>query len=279
MSFNDILAPILSVDEDEPALAAAEIIAERAKGSVRALLVEVEPQPVLAADGGVSGFAWAEMLDAARAQFRGDKSKLDLRVKRSTTPMTSSEMTTLLSVVGADVAVEARCADLSVILRPDGGMDGVRTSMFEGALFGSGRPVMVIPPRWTRQRIGANILIAWNGKREAARALADAAPFLQGGAKITIASVDVGKVSRDLAAATGEQVVAHLRRRGLGAELRELDNLDGSEALALFAEARALEADLIVMGGYGRSRMREFVFGGVTREALKSAPLPLFMSH
>jgi len=77
----------------------------------------------------------------------------------------------------------------------------------------------------------------------------------------------------------GANIAAHLSRRGLPAEVRNVDSMGRSAALAILEEAGALQADLVVMGGYAHSRLRELVFGGATRELLRAAAVPLLMAH
>lgn len=273
MSFLDILVPVISVTEDEPALLAAETVASFAKGGVTALLLEVQPDPTYTYEAATIGTMWEEILNRAQSQFAEDKALLDKRA--ATHPMTTRELSILPGALERELAAEARRADLTVLVRPGGSfVEGMRQTMYEGALFGSGRPVLVVPPTWKPGQLGRNVVVAWNGKREAARALADAAPFLERADAVTV--VTVGAVEpRDAIT----DVVAHLARRGIKAQARLIDDAGAGEADALMVEAAALNADLVVMGGYGRSRFREFVFGGVTREAITSAPLPILMSH
>jgi nucleotide-binding universal stress UspA family protein len=118
---------------------------------------------------------------------------------------------------------------------------------------------------------------AWNGKREAARALADAQAFLDHADQITIVTVQSGKEKSGASAA--DDVAAHLARKDLRADARHVDSAGRSESEAILAEAASLGADLIIMGGYGRSRIREFVFGGVTRDMIEFTNVPVLMSH
>jgi nucleotide-binding universal stress UspA family protein len=154
-----------------------------------------------------------------------------------------------------------------------------RTAVFEGALFGSGRPVLMTPPDWNGETIGKRILVAWNGKRESARALADAMPFLESADHVILATIDAKPDVSGVGPAPGADIAAHLARHGVKVELRNLDGLGGDAADMLIAEARASDADLIVMGGYGRPRLSEYVFGGVTRTMAAKSPVPVLMSH
>jgi nucleotide-binding universal stress UspA family protein len=273
MSFKDILAPVLAVESDEAALAAAESVAEAMDAHVTALLLEPEPEPIYTLEGAMVSLVWADVLERARKAFTAEKTRLDQRAARGPRPITVRELEGPLGFMGRDAGVQARYADLTIMLRP--GEEDLRMSLFEGALFGSGRPLLLVPPDWRKGAIGRNIVIAWNGKREAARAVA--APFLDRADKITIVTVSADKHEHAVSEVDG--ALAHLARRGLKAGVRVVGDLGFSETATLFAEAGADHADLVVMGGYGRSRLGEFVFGGVTREALKTGSIPVLMSH
>lgn len=280
MRFKDILAPILSVNEDEAVLAAAETVAAAADAQVTALLLQLEPDPVYSPDTVMVSAVWADILKQTRAQFAAEKARLDQRAQAGSRALTSHVLGTRTGFAPRQVGVAARYADLVVMLRPGGApQSDIRAKLFEGALFGAGRPVLLVPPDWRRSAIGRNIIIAWNGKREAARAVADAAPFIDCADTVSIVTVGAEEKTRERLQAGAEELAAHLGRRGVKAGVRVIGDLGFSEAATLMAEAAAAHADLLVMGGYGRPRLGEFVFGGVTRELLVEANLPMLMSH
>lgn len=276
----DLLVPLLSVKDDEAALAAAELVAEALTARITALMIEVQPEPVYTFEGVGVAAGWSGIVANARKQFEIEKKRLEERLAARQRTVTTRAFSVIGGFIGRDVSAAARHADLTIMTRPSPDWQGdLRTAMFEGVLFGAGRPLLLAPPDWRGQAIGRNIVIAWNGKREAARALADARVFLDGAERITIVAVASDRSSHDALALSAADVAAHLTRRELNAEVRVIQDPGIGEAQALFAEAGALGADLVVMGGYGRSRLGEFIFGGVTREALQSARVPLLMSH
>jgi nucleotide-binding universal stress UspA family protein len=97
--------------------------------------------------------------------------------------------------------------------------------------------------------------------------------------KVTIVTIDAKPSTFGHGDAPGADVAAHLARCGVAVEVANVDGLGRSEAQSLVAEARAREADLVVLGGYGHARLQQMMFGGVTSEVVSSAPMPLFMSH
>jgi nucleotide-binding universal stress UspA family protein len=137
----------------------------------------------------------------------------------------------------------------------------------------------LVPPNWKRTAIGRNVVVGWNGKREAARAIVDATPFLERAEKVVVAAVDAKPDTDGCGEAPGVDITAHLARKKIRAELSNVDGLGRSHGEALLAEARTREADLIVIGGYGRPRLSEWIFGGVTREILERAETPVLISH
>ena len=151
------------------------------------------------------------------------------------------------------------------------------TAMTEGLIFESGRPVLLLPERDGGPLRFDNIVIGWDGSRAAARALADALSLCREAKKVTVASVTKEK---DLSkAAPVSEVVRHLARHDIAAGTIEIP-ADGSDAgLVLQSYCERSGSDLLVMGAYGHSRVREFVLGGATRSVLGDPKLPIFLSH
>lgn len=280
MSFNDIIGCVLNTKEDEPVLAALEEIAGDS-GHAVAVLFGVLPNPVYTTTEGVlvTGL-WTEVLATLRSDFAKERGDLEQRCRRAAFPLETRALESAAALLGGDAAVQARHADLCVMLRPKGGSsEADRIAMFEQVLFGSGRPVLLMPPNWKRAAIGRNVVVGWNGKREAARAMADATPFLERAEKVEVVAVDAKPDSDGFGEAPGVDITAHLARKKIRAELCNVDGLGRSNGEALLAEAHAKQADLIVIGGYGRPRLSEWVFGGVTREILERAEVPVLISH
>jgi len=278
--FRDIAVAVFAVDADEPAIAAAEAIAAKSDADLTAVLLELEPDPVYTMEGVMVSSLWAEVLAGAHKGFAKEKTALEARAKRGARPFAVREMMAAAGLAPGGAAVAARHADLTIMLRPGGApVADYRRAVFESVLFSSGRPVLLVPPDWRAGAIGRKVAVAWNGKREAARALGDAAPLLEEADEIVVITVDAKPDANGVGSVPGADICAHLARRGLKVELRNLDGMGRPDADTLIAGAEAWGADLLVMGGYGRARVREMVFGGVTRAVVDTAPLPVFMSH
>lgn len=145
----------------------------------------------------------------------------------------------------------------------------------EAVIFGSGRPTLIVPAGHQATDL-RHIAIAWDGSRVAARALADARPFLTEQTEITVLTVDDEK---RLEPGIGERLAESLKRRGNQARCHVLSTKGEPIAHALQETSRSLGAGLLVMGGYGHSRLRDFVMGGATQGVLANLTLPVLMSH
>ncbi len=181
--------------------------------------------------------------------------------------------------VGEAIAFHARHADLTVIGQPD--PDHLPPppgyGMIAEVLLAAGRPLLVIPYAGSFPTIGRRVVIAWTETREAARAASDALALIDPTATVTVLSITGGDAAADV---PGAEIAAHLARHGLSVTAaRSVRDASISEADALLSYVADLGADLLVMGGYGHSRLRELTLGGVTRGVLQHMTLPVLMSH
>ncbi|HEY8580081.1 MAG TPA: hypothetical protein VIL72_09365, partial [Beijerinckiaceae bacterium] len=168
-----------------------------------------------------------------------------------------------------------RCADLVIVDRPDDATSA-RDPLFEAAVVETGRPVLVATPERVVSRVG-HLSVAWDGSRLSARALGDALAVFP-----EIAHVDVLVVVGDKDAPPATPAVdaaEHLARRGVAANVIEVPRFAGAVSVALDAAARAAAADVLALGGFGHSRLRELVLGGVTRDIARTGSLPLLFAH
>lgn len=171
----------------------------------------------------------------------------------------------------------ARGFDLSVVAQPEDDDETALDLIAESALFESGRPVLVVPYIQKAPLELDRVLVCWDGSANAARAVNDALPFIA-----LSKSVDVVTVSsaREASKTVPEaDILHHLSRYGAKAESRSLPAADLTVADAVLSYAADSGANFIVMGGYGHSRMREFILGGMTRDVLASMTVPILMSH
>ena len=176
----------------------------------------------------------------------------------------------------ATMTEHARYVDLTILGQTAGDLAVDQTRTVEALLFGSGRPILLVPAVGTYKTDLRHVLCAWNGSREATRAIADALPLLRQAGNVTILSADpAGAARRE----PGADIALHLARHGVKASTSPTYAGDLTVGDALLNRAADLGADLLVMGGYGHSRTREAIFGGATRHVLDHMTLPVLMSH
>lgn len=170
----------------------------------------------------------------------------------------------------------ARGYDLSVVGQTDPGAYS-EDPIIEAALFGSGRPVLVVPYIQQQGLKLDRVLLCWDGSRHAARAFADALPLLARSKQIDV--ITIATKDDNNGEIAGADIAHHLARHKLKVDLKKLVAPDTDVASIILSHAADVSADLIVMGGYGHSRLREFVLGGATRGMLTSMTVPTLMSH
>ena len=173
---------------------------------------------------------------------------------------------------GSILAVRGRLADLIVLAGPI--PVSPPPEVAEAALKSTGRPVVIVPSASTGV-IANRIGIGWNGSAEAARAVGAAIPYLQAADSVTIFSGTAHPEKKP----TAEHLVDYLGWHGVEASVKVFEAHDPSVGEALLAEARQEDIDLLVVGGYSRSRLRELILGGVTGHLLANADIPVFMVH
>lgn len=171
-------------------------------------------------------------------------------------------------------AEAARSFDLAIVPqnKPD---DSSMPNFAESALFHSGRPVLVVP-YIQRDELALNcVLVGWDGSRAAARAVSDAWPLVERAKKVRVVTVGHGERPSKLQ----EEFAAHLTKHGVEAQMDRIAAEDIDAGNAILSHAADVQADLLILGGYGHSRLREWMIGGVTRTILQSMTVPTLLSH
>ncbi len=235
--------------------------------------------PVIPLSG--AGYIPADVIDSQeRDNANATKAAADRFAQAAARAGVSAEPLTLsTSVAGAGEQFGrlARRFDLAVIGQAEPDTNAIEEVISEAALFESGRPIIIVPYIQKAPLKLDRVMVCWDGGRQAARAAADAMPLLEraGRVEVVIVADENGKEDEIAGADMGQ----HLARHGLDVEVKRMAIGDIDVADVLLSHAADIAADLIVMGGYGHSRLREFVLGGVTRSILGSMTVPVFMSH
>lgn len=212
---------------------------------------------------------------AAQRHFRSFCARRDIDI-RNTPPhraAISASWHEELDDAAARMMRHARHNDLVVLARSSRA-NGLPKDMIEQLLLGCGRPLLLAPPQ-APQRLTGTVLVGWKESAQAARALAAALPLLAKSKRVLIASVD----EAEQPLRTDADVVRYLAWHGIAAEAMPVEADGRSVAAQLESAAADCEADLLVMGAYGRGRTRELIFGGCTQYFIAQAERPVFLMH
>jgi len=178
-------------------------------------------------------------------------------------------------------AVHGRYADLLIISQADMNAPNAAAAMddIQSVIFAAGRPLLLVPYTGKVRTLGKNVFVAWNASREATRAVTDALPLLQRADKVTVMVVRPRSDARAHGEVPGADVAAYLARHGVKVDVmsEEGEGIDVGELM--LSRVADLGSDLIVMGAYTHSRLRQWILGGATRTMLESMTVPVLMSH
>jgi nucleotide-binding universal stress UspA family protein len=228
-----------------------------------------------------AGYIPADVIDSQeRDNAAAAKAALDRFAAASKRAGVSAEPLTMSASLGGVAEQFSRIArrfDLSIVGQAEPETSAIEDVIAEAALFESGRPVIVVPYIQKDPLKLDQVMVCWDGSRAAARAIGDAMPLLEKSKRVEIVIVANERGKQDEIA--GADMGAHLARHGLNVEVRRTVLGDIDVADILLSHAADSGSDFIVMGGYGHSRLREFVLGGVTRSIFRSMTAPVLMSH
>ena len=171
----------------------------------------------------------------------------------------------------------ARRFDLSIVGQANPDVVGPQELIIEAALFHSGRPAVVVPYIQKTGLTLNRVLVCWDGGRQAARAIADALPFLHRAEAVEVVVVATKPLKSD--DSPGADIARHLAHHDFNVDLKRVVTGGTDVANTILSYAADVSADFVVMGGYGHSRLREFILGGATRGVLSSMTIPTLMSH
>ena len=274
---------LVFLDQEPTAPARLEFavdLASRLEAHLTALPVTLEPAYTFAASGVASAELWAQQLEASRAASEELKQKAEARLARAELSYEVRPLCLPLGALSRMAALHARYGDLSILGHAvDTPGAAALQDLFDGALFESGRPVLVAPPRADAGKVLQRVMIAWDASKFSARAAGDALPLLKMAEEVCVAVVDPQVSMVDHGQEPGADIALSLSRHGVKVEVRQVADVGRSVPEALSTLARDWDAGMIVMGGFGHSKLRESLFGGVSYDMLERAEFPIFMSH
>jgi nucleotide-binding universal stress UspA family protein len=278
--YKDILVHLDGTEEDAVRLSYADSLALGFDAYVTGLFANLIPQIVLASDGGMLGIELAiEVENEARAHGQQALVKINELMGKLASRHGLKRQDLPTEMAGQSLASNARLADLFIATRPYGHeREAMTAGLIESVLFDSGRPCLFVPPRGIPHPAYDTVLLAWKDSRESARSVGSSLPMLRRAKSIVVALVDDGKSDPESYPARGAGILEHLRRHDLNASLKIIPRRD-RVSQTLLGEAATIGADLLVMGGYGHSRLREWVLGGTTRAVLSEATIPVLVGN
>lgn len=277
----DLMLPITGTAGDDNAISAAVTLAAHYGAHLSVVQPVNLPQPI----PGPWGMTPDPMLGAIQAELRAEAARQATRLRERLDKEGISfevrvDEAKLVEPPRA-MALQARYADLSVMTAPVRGADdaAMARAFFSALLFESGRPVLVVPPHHAAEVPLRHVVVAWKPSREAARALHDALPLLVGATSIDVMTVAPEIGDLDHGPDPGVDIATHLARHGLTVNVVNRPGSGQTVATTLLRHASDSNAQLLIAGGYGHSRLREWILGGTTRELLQAIHLPILFSH
>lgn len=273
------LSCIIRVSEEAPSIAIDQAISLAASMDAHLLVTIIAPKASLPYSPLGSAFVAPMVSEINEKTERSGTGLAEATREKLRKAGARGEVRVILNhvdIVAAEAVRLARASDLIVVDQPSAMLD-TKGLVLEEALFHSGRPILVASPKKSIPTAPSRIMVAWDGSSHAARAVGDALALFPSIETVEIVSV---KGEKDLSKSLpGAGLAQHLAHKGITTTLTELPVKGSTVGAVLDGHAARTGADLIVMGGFGHSRLREFLFGGVTVELTETASVPLLMAY
>jgi nucleotide-binding universal stress UspA family protein len=279
MAYRDIL---VQVDDGTACKARVDAAIELA-GRFDAHLTGLYIMPEIILPAPIEGYLGADMYTSIEQQER-EKGEAVLDRFRQTAEASDVEYETRMDRGGiagfADrLEVHSRYADLLIIGQPDQADEGPAVPVPGDVTLSAAAPVLIVPFIGLKQGFGQRPMIAWNASREAARAVKNAMPFLEQAEAVDVVTFHPREARDAHGELPGADIALYLARHGVQVDVQRLEGNDIDAGNALLSHAADRDSDLLVMGCYGHSRLREWVLGGATRTILHSMTVPVIMAH
>jgi nucleotide-binding universal stress UspA family protein len=276
--FRNILVHVPSERPVKPVIEVAIALAIARRSHLDAVAIGYESMGGVGMLVGSSGAAVAAVVGAEqeRAQERADAaiSVFEVEAKLAKITYDVRSFAAIPAEAGESIGALARVYDMTIVLQPDSSKSSYDNDVPEEILLNSGGPMLMVPYIHRGPLDTHHVGIAWNGSRLAARAVRDAMPFLTGAKAVTVIAIN-----EEADEASSDHLVAHLARRGIAARIERLTADRSDVQGAILSIAAEGNMGLLVMGGYGHSRFRERILGGVTRRMFDTMTVPVLMTH
>jgi nucleotide-binding universal stress UspA family protein len=279
MSYKDLLVHVDDTRSCAARVQAAIELAVTHEAHLIGVYIVAEPSPAAF----VSGYVPPDLMDTLQQHAR---ERAEAALARFTEVASRNQISyetridrVLYTAVADALSTNARYADLAIVGQADPDDAEGPSYLPEEVTLASGRPTLVIPYIGPAKTLGQRVTVAWNASREAARAVNDALPILQRAQAVGVVTVNPREEPFGHGEQPGADIALHLARHGVKVEVQRIEARDLDVANVILSHVADRGSDLLVMGAYGHSRLRELVLGGVTRTILHDMTVAVFMAH
>jgi nucleotide-binding universal stress UspA family protein len=279
MTYKNLLVHVDDTKACAARMQAAVELAIAHEAHLSAVYVIAEPSPATLA----GGYLPPEMLEMWR---QGGRERADVALGRFTQVAKRNQISfesrierVLYAAMAGTLATNARYADVAILGQADPDDGAIPGDLPEEVTLASGRPSLVIPYIGPAATLGQRVTVAWDASREAARAVNDALPILKRAQAVNVVSVNPGDRPFGHGEQPGADIALHLARHGIRVEVQRIESREVDVPNIILSHIADQSSDLLVMGAYGHSQLRELILGGVTRTILHDMTVPVFMAH
>jgi nucleotide-binding universal stress UspA family protein len=279
MAYKDLLVHVDDTRSCAARVQAAIELAVAHEAHLIGVYIVAEPSPAAF----VSGYVPPDLMDTLQQHAR---ERAEAALARFTEVASRNQISyetridrVLYTAVADALSTNARYADLAIVGQADPDDAEGPSYLPEEVTLASGRPTLVIPYIGPAKTLGQRVTVAWNASREAARAVNDALPLLERAQGVDVVAVNPSDAPFGHGEEPGADIALHLARHGIEVEVQRIEARDLDIANTILSHIADRGSDLLVMGAYGHSRLRELVLGGVTRTILREMTVPVLMAH
>ncbi len=278
MGFKTVFLTV-GATQDDTEIDRAVTICEGLGAHLALLVLGIAPPPPASPYGVVSNDIWAGEIRDGQAEAQARAAVIEAKLAPSGLSASVEAQYIDRGTVASLAARFARYADLTLITPQAPGFELMQTWVMNGALFESGRPMLLLPKGSAGFPEPQRVMIAWDASVEASKAVRDAIGLMQKAAEVHAVLIDPVPSFEGHGPEPGADLATYLGRHGIEATVHRLPREGKDTGEMLRRTATDLAADLIVMGGFGHSRLRQRIFGGTTTDMLKEATIPVLMAH
>jgi nucleotide-binding universal stress UspA family protein len=278
MGFKTVFLAV-GATQDDAEVDRALAICDRLDAHLSVLVLGIAPPPPASPYGVVSNDIWAGEIREGQAEAEARARALEARLASAPLSVQVSAQYIDRGTVATLAARFARYADLTLVTPKAAGFETLQTWVVDGALFESGRPILLLPTGPVRFPDVRTVVIGWDASVEASKAVRDAIGIMQKAEAVHAVLIDPVPSFDGHGPEPGADLATYLGRHGIAATVHRLPKEGKETGEILRRTATDLGADLIVMGGFGHSRLRERIFGGTTTNVMKNPQIPVLMAH